>query len=337
MMKLKVTKEHIEKIFQDFSNTRVAIIGDVMLDAYNFGTVHRISPEAPVPIVQVQKMDFRLGGAANVALNIKMMGATPYIFSVFGNDHESDIFASLLKKRQLIPDFVMKLSDRPTTVKTRVIANDQQQLIRLDHESTKSIDAETTKKISAAFLDNINNIDVVLFQDYDKGLITPELITKIIRESRNKNIPVLVDPKKRHFFNYNMATVFKPNLKELKEGLHIDLPKPLNIKALRDASQILFSKMNMDILCITLSDEGIYVNDQKEDFILPAYKRNIYDVSGAGDTVISIAALAIAAGLDLRLMGTLVNVAGGLVCEQIGVVPIDKNLFLEESIRLIAS
>lgn len=324
----------IKQTFQAFNKLNVLVIGDVMIDAYMWGNVNRISPEAPVPVVSISKKENRLGGAANVALNLQTMGASPILCSVIGDDDGSKTFFELLKKQKLSSKGIFKSKDRATTIKTRVIGGNYQ-MLRVDDE----IETSLHKKETASLTEQIKKlaisekVDVIIFEDYDKGCITPELIKNVVDFAKQKNIPTVVDPKKKNFLAYSGVTLFKPNLKELKEGLKIDFNHN-NTKELAKIAALFIKKQNIDTLLITLSEKGIYTHNSKTQALIPAHIRNISDVSGAGDTVISVAALCLALNLSPTLSATLANLAGGLVCEKVGVVPIDKKQLLEEAIRL---
>lgn len=324
----------IQQIFKSFNNLNVLIIGDVMIDAYMWGNVNRISPEAPVPIVSITKKENRLGGAANVALNIQAMGANPILCSVIGSDDGSKLFFDLLKKQKLSSEGILKSKKRITTIKTRVIGGNHQ-MLRVDEEIETFVNIEEIKALSAQIKKLIlsKKADVLIFEDYDKGCITPELIKDIVAFAKQKNIPIVVDPKKKNFMLYNGVTLFKPNIKELKEGLKLDFDHN-NIKELEKIAANFIKKQNINTVLITLSEKGIYTHSTNNKAVIPAHVRNISDVSGAGDTVISLAALCLALNLSPIITATLANLAGGLVCEKVGVVPIDKKQLLDEAIRL---
>lgn len=324
----------LKETFQSFNKLNVLIIGDVMIDAYMWGNVNRISPEAPVPIVSVTKKENRLGGAANVALNIQAMGSTPILCAVIGNDENGKQFEALLKKQTLSAAGILKCKARPTTVKTRVIGNNHQ-LIRIDEETESPVSKKETEQLFAIIQKTIKSkkIDVIIFEDYDKGCITEELIQLVVKLAKQKNIPVVVDPKKKNFMAYTGVTLFKPNLKELREGLKAELSTG-DLKELNNLVDGFIKKQNIDIALITLSEKGIYVNNKKSKKIIPAHPRDITDVSGAGDTVVSVAALCLASKLNVDTIATLANLSGGLVCEKVGVVPINKKQLLEEALKL---
>lgn len=325
---------NIRKTFGSFDQLNVLIIGDVMIDAYMWGSVNRISPEAPVPIVAVSKKENRLGGAANVALNIQAMGAKPILCAVIGDDADGITFTELLKKQKLNTDGLLRIKNRPTTVKTRIIGNNHQ-MIRVDEELETAIGASDTTKLIALIKKQISTgkINVIIFEDYDKGCITPALIKEVVAAAKQKNIPVVVDPKKKNFLSYSGVSLFKPNLKELKEGLKTDLQKG-DINELNKVVDRFLKEQKIGAALITLSEKGVYINDTKNKIVIPAHVRDITDVSGAGDTVVSVAALCVAAGLPSKTIATLANLAGGLVCEKVGVVSINKKQLLEEAEKL---
>jgi len=332
----KTNTKDLRRIFDTFAKLRVLIIGDVMIDNYVWGKVSRVSPEAPVPIVSVLQKERRLGGAANVALNVQALGATPILCSVIGADYEGQQFLELMQKQKLAPKGILRSRERITTVKTRVMGN-RHHLLRVDEEIEHDVTAAETQQFlqRIAYLLDTQKIDVIIFEDYDKGLITETLIRDVVNKARRLKVPVVVDPKKKHFMSYRNVTLFKPNLKELKEGLKIDFDHT-DEKELRDAVEKLKKKLKCDTALVTLSEHGIYIHSKKTRRLLPAHLRNIADVSGAGDTVISVAALCLAAKLNPEMVAAISNIAGGLVCEKVGVVPVDREQLLEESLRLLA-
>lgn len=324
----------VNRVFSTFPSLTALVIGDVMIDAYLFGHVDRVSPEAPVPVVSVSSKENRLGGAANVALNIKALGAKPILCCVVGNDENANIFKELMDSNGLSTEGLMKDSSRPTTVKTRVISQ-QQQMLRIDEENSAILNQDITVKMTTrivSLLEN-NKIDVVIFEDYDKGLITPQLIKTVVSKANELNIPVTVDPKKRNFTAYQNVTLFKPNLKEIREGLGVAV-NPVNQTNLMDAFNILKSSINCEYALITLSELGLYITNGDTQKIIPAHVRNIADVSGAGDTVISVASLCLGSGTDAVFATQMANLAGGLVCEKVGVVPVDGAQLKNEALRL---
>ncbi len=334
MKNFKVKKEFIKETFKAFNELNVLIIGDVMVDSYMWGKVNRISPEAPVPIVAIESKERRLGGAANVALNIQAMGANPILCSVIGIDYEGQIFLDLLKKQKLSQKGILKSRTRITTNKTRVIGNNHQ-ILRVDEEVEEDISLSETDQLLQLilFILQHDKIDVIIFEDYNKGLITPKLIKSVVDMAKKRNIPIAVDPKKKNFMNYKGVTLFKPNLKELREGLKLDFEQD-NLKELQKAVSSFRVKQKITTALITLSEHGVYTDSRSVKELIPAHIRSIADVSGAGDTVISVAALCLAMELHPVLTAAISNLAGGLVCEQVGVVPIIKQKLLEEALEL---
>jgi len=322
-----------QELFASFNKLNILIIGDVMMDAYLWGKVDRISPEAPVPVVSVHKKESRLGGAANVALNIKALGAKPIICAVIGDDDEGVELLNLFKESGIDAGSLVKIIGRKTTVKTRVIAQNQQ-ILRIDAETDVVINKNESNLVLNKFrlVLEEHKIDAIIFQDYDKGLITPYLIDEVTKSAKAKNIPIIVDPKKRNFLSYHHVDVFKPNLKELKEGLKVDFD-PKNLTELKKTVAFLKQEISAKSILLTLSELGVYAMYKNEERLTSAHIRTIADVSGAGDTVISVVATCIAAGTDIFVAAKLGNLAGGLVCEKVGVVPIDKDLLLQEAIK----
>lgn len=331
--------EEARKVFDSFCTKNIMVIGDVMIDSYLFGHVNRISPEAPVPIVAVNKRTNRLGGAANVALNISAMGARPVLCSVIGQDDQAETFENLLDENNLFSGGILRSKNRITTTKFRVIGNNTQ-MLRVDEENTAVLDEEDQHTFRHLIETNLEeqNIDAIIFQDYDKGVISPALIEEVVTLASARNIPVTVDPKKKNFSSYCNLTMFKPNLKELQEGLGLDFDKADRDKLLAAVRQI-HNKHNVTLVLVTLSELGVLLSRKLEDgrfetYHIPAHLRSIADVSGAGDTVISVATLCIATGLPDHETAALSNLAGGQVCEFVGVVPVDRNKLLTETTKL---
>jgi rfaE bifunctional protein kinase chain/domain len=320
----------INQIFEQFRQMRVIVIGDSMIDSYLWGKVERVSPEAPVPVVSVNKRENRLGGAGNVSLNMKALGAAPYLFTVIGDDDKGRKFKKLMAKEGLSGEGVFEDKNRITTVKSRIISKGQH-IVRVDEETSEYIDLALQTKIVTAIEELIETqkIDVIVFVDYDKGLISQALFEKVNAIALNKGIPTAVDPKKRNFSHYRDITLFKPNFKEFTEGLGVPLEKG-DFVALKAAAESYKKKQNFKLIFITLSELGVLISNGLEEQHYPAIVRDIADVSGAGDTVISVASLAMAAGLSQKTMALMSNLAGGLVCEKAGVAPIVKDRLIEE-------
>ena len=333
-------RQAIEGFFRDFSGKGILVIGDVMIDAYLWGGVDRISPEAPVPIVSLHRRENRLGGAANVALNLRNLGARPILCSVTGEDDKGRLFLDLLQQQGLEAGGMLTDAERITTVKYRIIGNNTQ-MLRVDEESRQALTDAMTGKLLERIKALIGHhpVHAIVFEDYDKGVIGPALIREVVALARARDIPVAVDPKKNNFLLYRDVSLFKPNQKELREGLKLDgdLSDPREVGR---AAGMLHEQLEADVILATLSDKGIFYSRRdgqgQEEGIVGGRARDIADVSGAGDTVISVAALSMACRLPVRLMAELCNLAGGIVCEQVGVVPVDRNRLQEEAIRYLS-
>lgn len=323
-----MSEQDINGMFERFKKMRVLILGDVMIDAYLWGKVERISPEAPVPVVNISEREQRLGGAANVAKNIQALGAEAIICSVCGDDQRGQELKSLFTDNGLSTEGLVLSKERKTSVKTRVIS-DAQHIVRVDDEDQHDL----TSKEESAFLAKLETLitkcDVLIFEDYNKGVLTEHVISASIALAKKHGVPTCVDPKKKNFFTYVGVDLFKPNLKELAEGLKVDLNKN-DLSGIERAVDQLQEQLDVRSVLLTLSDKGVLIKGEDGNIHLPAHVRDIADVSGAGDTVISVAALGLALGLDNKMIAGMSNLAGGLVCESVGVVPIDPKLLKAE-------
>lgn len=318
-----------EQIFDSFNNLRVLVVGDVMLDSYVWGKVERISPEAPVPVVSVKSRELRLGGAGNVLLNLQSLGAEAFVCTVIGDDEYGQKLHGILKEKGLNCEGLIKSVDRITTVKERVIASEQH-VVRIDSETDAPISDTDRKRLIDKAMELIPSCDVVLFEDYDKGVLDPESIAAITDFAREHEKPTVVDPKKRNFMAYRNVTLFKPNLKELREGFKKDFDIH-DRQAFEEVVSDLVSTLSAGGALITQSERGVFIMSNGKKHHVKAHKRNVTDVSGAGDTVISIAACCVALGLEPLQVAVLSNLGGGLVCEHVGAVPIDKGKLLIEA------
>lgn len=319
-----------DKLFSDVAKLKVAVVGDIMLDTYWWGHVERISPEAPVPIVSVDKREQRIGGAGNVALNVVALGANVAMISVLGDDEDGVQLKNLLQKNKVDTAYILSSKERITTNKIRIISRSQQ-MMRLDAEHINDLERDDEEKLftQVAKYVGAEKPDLIILEDYNKGVLTSSLIEKIIALCNENNIISAVDPKRKNFFGYRNATLFKPNLKEVKESLHI-LSDDVSEEMLSQIHQELNEKLQHSISLITLSDKGVFYQSNDVSKIIPSHLRNVADVSGAGDTVIAIAALIYAATKNINLMAEVANIAGGLVCEEVGTAAIDKGKLMEE-------
>ena len=324
-----------KKLFDSFSSIKVGVIGDVMLDNYMWGKVDRISPEAPVPIVALHHKEYRIGGAGNVALNCRSLGANVAILSVCGNDEESERLINLLEDEKIDTSYLLKSSERITTSKTRIISRNQQ-MMRLDAELTDDLNS----KDENALLEKVKAFiaaekpAIIIFEDYNKGVLTEKLIQDVIAICQKAGVITTVDPKRKNFFSYKNADIFKPNLKEVKEGLNM-LFEDVHESLLKNIHEELAAALNHKISFITLSEKGVYYQWENKAAIIPSHIRNVSDVSGAGDTVIAVASIVYAATQDVQLMAEIANIAGGLVCEEVGTVAINKEKLLKECENLL--
>ena len=328
-----------KQLFNDFAGMRIMIIGDVMVDSYLWGKVERISPEAPIPIVALKKRENRLGGASNVALNVRAMGAIPMLCSVIGEDDKGDQFIELLEQEKIDTQYILRSPRRITTTKFRIFGNNYQ-MLRVDEE----VENDLTPDDMQAFLGHLKSlieteqIDCIIFQDYDKGVITPQVIREVVDLAKARSIPVTVDPKRRNFMDYIGVTLFKPNLKELKEGLKAEFD-PNDQEAVITAAQSLISRLDCTYALITMSERGLLISMRDtlsgRNIVIPSHVRSVADVSGAGDTVITVASLCLAKNFSPYEVAYISNLAGGLVCEEVGVVPVNRDRLLKEVLALL--
>ena len=325
-----------ENLFAGFSTAKVAVIGDVMLDTYLWGKVERISPEAPVPVVSLLHKDYRLGGAANVALNLRALGAQVSVFSVIGDDDDGSLLQKRFDDEGIETAYLLRSYKRITTNKSRIISRNQQ-MMRLDAEITTDLEQDDRDRLVSALQKWIETEApaVVVLEDYNKGVLTEEVITAIIEICNRHGVITTVDPKRKNFFAYKGTSIFKPNLKEVREALNL-LSDDTSANALQQIHALLHAQLHHQISLITLSEKGVFYQQQTASRIVHSHVRNISDVSGAGDTVIAVASLVYAATKNIDLMAEIANIAGGLVCEEVGTVAINKERLLEECKLLLA-
>ena len=319
-------------LLEQFNGLKALVVGDVMIDAYSKGVVERMSPEAPVPIVSLRERFSRLGGAANVALNLKALGAEPVVCSITGDDEAGKTLIQLMQEQGLDVSGLVSSNRRRTTVKHRVL-DETRQLLRIDEEDTFDLTDVEHSILSLVIRQTLDKtpVNVMVLQDYNKGVLTEGMIQEIMTLCHEKHIPVVVDPKKKNFFTYQGATLFKPNAKELREGLGVKAETP---EELQQAMVSLQEQLHCEYLMVTLSERGVMILHEGIFHHLPAHPRNIVDVSGAGDTVLSVAALCTALQTSAETIALLSNLAGGLVCEEVGVASIDKEKLLQEVQRI---
>lgn len=325
-----MTSQEFDTLFGQFATIRAGVVGDVMLDTYWWGHVDRISPEAPVPVVALDRKEYRIGGAGNVALNLACLEASVSVLSVIGNDDDGNALTGLFEANQIDTGYLIRSQKRITTSKTRVISRNQQ-MMRLDSEVTNDLSAEEeiafVARVEAFILEQ--KPQVIILEDYNKGVLTDYVIEKVIGLCKQHNVLTTVDPKRKNFFAYQGVDIFKPNLKEVKDGLNL-LVDQVTLDGLKEIHELLKEKLQHNISFITLSERGVFYNGDGASKIIPSHLRHIADVSGAGDTVIAVASLIYAATHNIELMAQVANIAGGLVCEEVGTVAIRKDKLLEE-------
>jgi rfaE bifunctional protein kinase chain/domain len=319
-----------DKLFAQFSDIKVGVIGDVMLDTYWWGHVDRISPEAPVPVVALDKREMRIGGAGNVALNLVSLGAQVAILSVTGDDDDGRLLRGLFDEFRIDTTYLLESASRITTNKMRIISRNQQ-MMRLDSEITKDLASNDELLLLQKVEDYIiaEKPQAIVLEDYNKGVLTEKVITAVIALCKRYNVITTVDPKRKNFFTYKGVDIFKPNMKEVKDGLNL-LAEDVNLATLGDIHRQLQQRLEHHISFITLSEKGVFYHNHDTTRIIPSHLRNIADVSGAGDTVIAVASLVYTATKNINLMAEVANIAGGLVCEEVGTAAINKGKLLEE-------
>jgi D-beta-D-heptose 7-phosphate kinase/D-beta-D-heptose 1-phosphate adenosyltransferase len=323
---VSLTKTRLQTLYDKFAGKRIAVIGDLMVDRYFWGSVTRISPEAPVPVVEVDSESTRLGGAANVANNVAALGGIPLMMGVVGNDAAGQMLKGIIKELHFPTTGIVVDDSRPTTVKTRVIAHNQH-VVRIDHEEKSDIGSETQQKLRDVLEREIDSIDGIILEDYNKGVLAKSLIAEVIDMARKKRKIVAVDPKFNNFFEYKGVTIFKPNRKETEEALGARLH---NNESIEKAGRELLKRLQAENILLTLGERGMTLFEQTGAVsTIPTAARKVADVSGAGDTVVSTLTMALAAGASIRESATLANVAGGIVCGEVGIVPIDKKALFE--------
>ncbi|MCX6640083.1 MAG: D-glycero-beta-D-manno-heptose-7-phosphate kinase [bacterium] len=324
----KFSSSRLQELFDNFSRVKIAVVGDLMLDRYMWGYVQRISPEAPVPVVEVTSETVKLGGSANVANNILTIGANAFPVGVVGDDLPGKLLRDLFTAFGMDISGVVTDIDRPTTIKTRIIAHDQH-VVRADVESKQDIHRAVEDRILAIIRERTAEIDGIILEDYNKGVLTPRLIGEIITICHQHKIFVAVDPKFNNFFNFRGVDLFKPNMRETEQALGIKINTDEDLLA---AAKELFRRLECKYVLITRGDKGmtLFSDHGEKQVHVPTRARKIHDVSGAGDTVISAFVVTTLAGADVMEAATMANFAAAIVCAEVGVVPIDRHKLWEE-------
>lgn len=325
------TEERLQELFRNFQGKKIAVVGDLMVDRYYWGKVHRVSPEAPVPVVEVDSESVRLGGAANVAHNIQALGGTPFLVGLVGNDHAGSLLTDILRERSLETSGIAVDPSRPTTMKTRVIAHGQH-VVRIDNESKADCPAPLSIQMIGAIKNNIHGLDGIIIEDYNKGAVTKEIIVELVSIARTHNVPVTVDPKLNNFLEYKNVTVFKPNRREAEDALGGRLR---TIDDVVRAGKHLLEVLRAQNVLLTRGEEGmsLFESDGRVTHI-GTTATNVQDVSGAGDTVISTLTMALISGANTLEAATLANCAGGIVVGEVGITPVKPEQLLAEALRI---
>lgn len=320
-----VSRQRIAELLGSATSVEVAVIGDVMLDRYFWGLVSRVSPEAPVPVVDVDTESFHLGGAANVAANLLSLGVRPLLCGVIGDDSSGRMLSQIACESGLSDDGLVVAPGRPTTVKTRVIGNNQQ-IVRLDRETRDSVDAAVVDKL-LAILDARTALRAIVLEDYDKGVLSPALIERVIALAAARGIPVLVDPKHRNFWSYQGAWLVKPNRKEAEEALGRPLRTTDDVRA---AGIDMLRRLDAANVLITLGPAGMMLVERDGTVsTVPTIARQVADVSGAGDTAIAALAALVALGASVREAAAIANIAAGLVVAEPGIVTVTVDQLMQ--------
>ncbi len=323
---VSLSKKRLSEIFSGLSGRRIAVVGDLMVDRYFWGTVTRISPEAPVPVVEVEDESTRLGGAANVANNIATLGGIPVMLGVVGNDSGGQLLRQLVEERGYPTDGIVSDASRPTTIKTRVIAQDQH-VVRVDHEAKHDIASDVQRRLVEVLERELPRLDGIILEDYNKGVMTRDLIAGVITAARKDRRIITVDPKFNNFFAYKGVTVLKPNRKESEEALGVRIR---SLEEVERAGRDIVARIEAESVLLTLGEQGMMLIERSGEVAhVPTMARKVADVSGAGDTVIATLTMAMAAGASLREAAALANHAGGIVCGEVGIVPIDPAVLFD--------
>lgn len=317
-----ICSERIIQIFHSFTNKKVLVIGDVMIDEYLRGNVTRLSPEAPVPVVEIDSESYHFGGAANVALNLKTLGCEPIIVGMVGHDRMGEIFIDLLRQELLSADGIIQTDDRPTTVKTRIIGGNQH-LARVDREKIKYVSDHLLTKVMETIEQFLTEIDGIILEDYNKGVLSREVINRTLAAAGERSILSAVDPKFINFLEYKKATVFKPNIKEAAQALARPIETDEDVYL---AGRELIEKLSVECVLITRGAKGLSLFEKNGEITqVPTKSRKVADVSGAGDTVISTVTAALIGGASFKEAAIFANYAAGVVCEEVGIVPIKRD------------
>lgn len=325
---MNVKKNRLKKIISNFTNKKILVIGDLILDRHIFGNVNRISPEAPVPVVWAKSEKFKAGGAANVGVNLIDLGAKATLCGSIGADSFGKQLHSLLSKKKLPTNFIFKDKSRRTTLKTRIIAH-HQQVVRVDWESTDSFSKKLISSIISKLKNNLNKFDAVILEDYGKGMVNPLLVNELLKLCFENNKIITVDPKEDHFQYYQGVTTLTPNLNEAEIATGI---KAKNKKTIPSIGKKLLKDLKPKMLLLTLGEDGMMLFENQKEKHIPTAALEVYDVTGAGDTVISVFTLALSAGASGIEAAQIANLAAGSVVGKLGAATTNQ----KELIKIIS-
>ncbi len=320
-----MNRKRVEQILDQFPGKTIVVAGDVMLDEFIWGKVRRISPEAPVPVVEVVDETYRLGGSGNVAANVRALGGTAAPIGLIGTDAAGDRILELMALEGIETSSLVR-SDRPTTLKTRIVAHSQQ-VVRTDRESRSPVSRDLNSRLAQSFLDKLSTANAVVVSDYDKGVVNRELLSGILPKARQAGIPVFLDPKVHHADYYRPVTLITPNQREaeLLTGMAID-----DESSLEAAGRTLLQKFECEYALITRGEEGMSLFNSEGSHHLPTFAREVFDVTGAGDTVIATLALARAGGATMEESAILANHAAGIVVGKVGTATVGRQELLSD-------
>ena len=327
---IKFSEKRLLEIAEKAHQNRIIVFGDLMVDQYLWGNVTRISPEAPVPIINISSEQVRFGGAANVAFNIIGLKANPLLVGVLGDDRMGHIFKDMLNQNNLSDEGIITDPGRPTTVKTRIIGNNQH-VARVDQESVEQISPEIQEQLFQIFVSHIEDVTAIVVEDYNKGVVAPPLVNHISELAERNDKIITVDPKFENFFAFKNVTVFKPNVKETEEALAMRIPDD---ETLTRAGNKLLSMLNAKAVLVTRGSKGMALFEKNGDHVfVETQARKVADVSGAGDTVVATLTFALSGGASIKEAVALSNYAAGIVCEEVGVVPVNLENLIEVVLR----
>lgn len=324
---IHIKEERLDLILSQLKGKEIIVLGDIMIDEYLWGAVNRLSPEAPVPVIEIGNESLRFGGAANVALNLKTLGCEPIIIGIIGKDKMANRFFDLMEEHGLVTEGIVEDDFRPTTVKTRIIG-DNQHIARVDREKIQYVEGRLFERIKERIDEKMDKCDAIILQDYNKGVLHKDIISHTLNLANSLDKISTVDPKFLNFLEFTGSTVFKPNIKETSQALTCAIETE---KDIRDACNQLMSQLNVENVLLTLGANGMALLESDGNYSHVSTKtRKVADVSGAGDTVVASLTAALVGGANSREAASIANYAAGIVCEEVGIIPIDVTRLHDE-------